>query len=281
MIRLKNILNEAYDQVGRSKPIDMEETLKLFKNHCQYYVNISTPIYRGVYDSRITNYAYLISPAQHKRISANTENYYTLLIDNSPLWKDYPKRSESIVCSTSQAAAFSYGSVNWVIPFVGSKIGMCPQNDMWVSFDKMNTELDVRDLGVFNNLLSSAYYHLVSKELVPFKGLNGKDANQFFQQLKEFDKPSCKKAILEWSIKADSHSYKEYKIFTHWNNSGLNFTEYLLTLLDPKSNGFELVKAENFSAPQDTKRGNEVWTDGDCLLIPDKNYDDFMKMIKQ
>lgn len=44
------------------------------------------------------------------RKSANTYNYYTLLIDNDPAWSAYPPRSASVIASTNHDYARNYGS---------------------------------------------------------------------------------------------------------------------------------------------------------------------------
>jgi hypothetical protein len=108
-------------------------------------------------------------PKLKKRDSRNTQNYYTLLFDNLPSWQEYPKRSRSLICSTSYSWAKGYGSQTYLIlPFDGAKFGVCPEKDIWFSFyyllgkkslDRMNFVFADLKLPTttFNNFITSAY----------------------------------------------------------------------------------------------------------------------------
>jgi len=73
-----------------------------------------------------------------ERKSANTYNYYTLWMDNDPAWASFPKRSRSLICSTSLNIASSYkgqgGKPMVVIPVENCTIGVCSAADLWESF---------------------------------------------------------------------------------------------------------------------------------------------------
>lgn len=81
-------------------------------------------------------------PTKVERKSANTYNHYTLLLDNLPSWRWYPKRSRSLICSTSQSRATKYGTVYLVLPFNEAKIGVCSKDDIWRGFN-LDTNLGV------------------------------------------------------------------------------------------------------------------------------------------
>src|SRR5271168_3608736 len=94
-------------------------------------------IYKG-FNTNLGHNFLLTDPSQKERKSANTSNQYTLLMDNLPAWKEYPKRSRSLVCSTSSDRAASYGNVYLVLPFNGARIGICPEYDIWDSFYELS-----------------------------------------------------------------------------------------------------------------------------------------------
>jgi hypothetical protein len=131
-------------QEGRGINLDLENAIGVIQDYCMQaykgYTNGSR-IYRGMqYD---TDYYYIDPKSGKPRVSANTMNYYTLINDNSPYWKKYPKRSESLICTTDKDISEEYGISYVVLPYNGAKIGVCPANDYWFSFEKsINTILD-------------------------------------------------------------------------------------------------------------------------------------------
>ena len=81
-------------------------------------------------------FAVFAQPSTGKRRSENTYNFYTLFIDENPEWAEYPKRSNSFICSTSIDRAQAYGRLRGkrtclILPKNGSKIGVVPANDIW------------------------------------------------------------------------------------------------------------------------------------------------------
>jgi len=232
-MKFKNFLLLKED---RSKPISKEEAEKIINTKCKASLK-GTPIYRGKRRTSPFNFG-IIDPKKYVRTSADTLNYYTLLIDHIlPEWKNYPKRSQSIICSTSPEYAKSYGSVYMVYPFDGSKIGVCPRGDIWSSFETFSGELDT-----FN---------------IDLKMLG--EANDI--KLSETDPKLLKKQIQ--SLKRDVAYFNPYsKFFKEWvKNEKLDLLDLIEKAFDPKKNGFKLVKAGD-KIPFD----KEVWTDGKSIL---------------
>ncbi len=64
---------------------------------------------------------FLADSTRHLRKSANTHNYYTLLMDNLSSWDNYPKRSKSFICSVINNPRSGTGFV--VLPFDNPKVG--------------------------------------------------------------------------------------------------------------------------------------------------------------
>ena len=103
-MRLKNYLVE---QAGRTKNLSLDEAVVIVKKNCMKaynaYKNESSQIFRGIDESSYS--CGYIDPKKGVRRSANTTNHYTLIMDNSSKWTKYPKRSQSIICSSSQRSA--------------------------------------------------------------------------------------------------------------------------------------------------------------------------------
>jgi hypothetical protein len=102
-------------------------------------------IYKGM-TLNDTGEIWLTNPALRERKSRNTKNYYTLMFDNLPSWRDYPKRSRSLICSSNKRVAGNYGDIYVILPFNGAKIAVCPANDIW---DSINS-LGIAGLDCFN-----------------------------------------------------------------------------------------------------------------------------------
>lgn len=123
--RSQNHDSLSFEQVYALLKTNCSEALKAFSTGHQ--------IYKGL---QLTGNFYKTDPSLIERASANTYNYYTILFSNLPNWKAYPKRSRSLICSTSYQKAKSYAAGNnpfLVMPFDGARIGICPTEDIWTS----------------------------------------------------------------------------------------------------------------------------------------------------
>lgn len=137
MITFKQFLFEG-TALNRTKEISAEEAISLMKQHCMVAIKAGSALYRGGPNRPIMLGDTAIGP---DRVSANTLNYYTLFIDNSPAWKAFPKRSRSFIGSASIHEAYDSGNgdKHLMIPFDDVKIGVCPENDLWASFKRLKS----------------------------------------------------------------------------------------------------------------------------------------------
>jgi hypothetical protein len=240
-------------QEGRGKSISIDEAKSLIEVMCidalKAYKNGSI-IYRGV--KQQYDYA-LINPKSGKpRVSANTSNHYTLINDNSPYWKGYPKRSESIICSTEKDVTYLYGNVYIVLPYDGAEIGVCPSQDYWYSFEKsIDSSLDQ-----FNSNLD----YLI--KMVTDKKVNLKSYSSLVKSFKEFDESFNKMSDDPKIIIKNTYEFlKKYK-------DDDSLLKYVQKLLSPKPNGFQLKKSGD-----KLPKKREVWTDSKSILISYENID--------
>ena len=231
---------------GRSKQIPNYAASKLLEKNCQVAMDSwqYAPIYRGIG----SGFSYLyIDPKQGTRRSANTKNYYTLINDNSKAWSKYPKRSQSLICTTDVNYTSSYGKSYTVFPYDGAKIGVCPKDDYWKSFDEGLENGNASALHEFNYDLNDIFKKHMNIQI------NDKTFKSITDAFKNFDLIVKDRQIVTFEIK--------YSWFNGYNG---NLLELVNSILHPMNNSFELKKIGD-----DLTRGEEreVWTDSKCILI--------------
>ena len=144
-MRLEQYITEAG---GRSKALDPTKAFEMCATtHRDAYMAAKDKkaiIYRGVTGVRAIME---IDPKKGSpRRSANTLNFYTLWMDNYGTFKSFPKRSQSVICSTDFFKAQGYGmNVYVLLPKNRSKIGVVKSRDIF----------DIGEFGRIGNDLGS------------------------------------------------------------------------------------------------------------------------------
>jgi len=247
MSRLKSyILNE-----GRSITIDKDKALKIIETKCSRAYSMwkkNGPedgyIFRSI--SGNTNPYLMIDSRGTERRSRNTTNYYTLLFNHIlKSWKRYPTRN--IICETVAAVHGFLENTYHVFPIDGTEIGVCPNADIWDSFEFAIDEL--------NGFLRRTFEVLK-------------------MDVSDNNPDSLKKAII--SIDQDDIEYVKQKTrpgpgyayihvshITEEMNIKTNLYEWLDDKLDPEGAGFKLVRSGD-RLPSDER---EVWFDSKAVLI--------------
>lgn len=256
-MRLGRYINE-----GRSRPVDDGWALDFLEKNCLDSLSQKWVIYRGVEVDK-NSFMYVDPYSLGERVSPHAmNNLYNLILSNAPSWSKYPKRNKSLICSVSATTAIHYGDAFYVFPVDRSKVGVCPDFDIWGSFKNI-TELDDLNYGL--------------SELFDTIGLGlPKTWNEIKQAFKEIDKNKEKvKDVL-----ADRNNTLAIKMFSRnidyfWKDTTL--MEAIEEALDPESNGFKLVTVgdENISKTSSV----EVWTDGVSILVP--VHKKFWKIMKE
>lgn len=233
-----NDLNEAtgYDVV------DGNGVLKKYHDVIKSYVEArgDNPIYRGMKDTG----AYVLGTGNEiSRRSANTENYYTLIVDTDPAWNNYPKRSKSFICSTSLNRSLGYGSLYVVIPLEHQSIGVCSEIDFWESFgDPSPADIN------------SALYDLSRETGIPLSSSNSSALKD------DLDKIS-KSLVTHQNIKIP------YDIDYIGFRRGDNLWKAYADFIEPSKNGFTITN-DVASIPDN----REVWMSGNVLFIKSDTY---------
>jgi hypothetical protein len=132
VMKINEILNEVQIYRYEQKSLEWDQAIAFLKENCSDAIQAfgDKPIFRGSRGLKADSCHY-INPVSGKRASENTHNHYTELMDSSPYWKEYPKRSRSLIGSTDYDYANSFGEVFGLYPINGAKIGICPDFDIW------------------------------------------------------------------------------------------------------------------------------------------------------
>jgi hypothetical protein len=250
---------EALKGKEYGRKLNLGDLQMFLDRFCKDFSWDDKPIYRGIYSTGGIKLGdvMLFNPKAIDRESANTKNYYTLLFDNSPYRNGFPKRSKSLICSTSYYTAEDFGErVYRVIPFDGAKIGVCNSDDFWASFPKLGVSLDD-----FNTTLSFMYQLLTGKELQEKYHILVRQIEEMLPLYNELNEEKFEK------IKKNAVD-KGYCRFWKWNN--VKFLPKTLDgyfkLLDPIENNIKLYDYNDYKNLTKNK-SFEVWTDSKAIFV--------------
>jgi hypothetical protein len=203
------------------------------------------------------------------RASRNTDNFYTELLSNVlPSWKDWPRRDQCFVCTTSPATAVDFGRGLGgfrVYPKGDPIIGICPTFDFWQGFRGYGGEVlfTLRSsLHLFNNSFLQLSIDLASltndRKINPDISLT--------ETLKKIDVLWAKKDstlfrclvsrnfIDQFSGNKVKEYFKKYPTFTAMLNDAF----------DPVKNGFQ---KGNLSSLPYVHENHEVWFCGEAFFV--------------
>jgi hypothetical protein len=255
-------INLKGKEYGRS--IESNNIIPLINRFCKDFNWDDKPIFRGIYNSNeiLLSPCMLFNPKAIERKSANTTNYYTMLFDNSPYRGNFPKRSKSLICTSDQFTAASYGEKLYrVIPFDNAKIAICPDMDFWCSFKKIET------LDEFNSNLEILYKYFMKQKL-------NENYNIFIKQLEKFIPIIIKLTEDIWYekyIDLLKLPWEDVKIFTT-----LKSIDDYFDLFNPIKNDHELIDYNKYKKSYYSYTDNEIYTDSKALFI-DINSEEYYK----
>lgn len=252
-MRYKDISKRRTVAVDR-KDLDLKHIKQNCSNAIEQYYNGNT-IFRGI--KRRSESILFGDSRTSTRESANTTNFYTLLLDHVlPNWENYPPRSKSWICTSHYYSAVGYGKTYVVLPFDSTRIAVASDYDFWMSFpylaENTNSIYDMSDLNheieLIGNLVLQTFTESVDDL---YRLINRFDDDQIDEQTKE--------KIME--ITLGKVVFKKY--------DG-NLNEALMELLDPDKNGFKLTTIEDYKNPRD----KEVWFSGPAYFIDRETFDE-------
>jgi hypothetical protein len=233
-------------------------------------INATNLIYRGVANRNFhdytttTNYTTynLVDPTKIDRYSPYSDNnLYNLFLSNSRKWTKFAKRDNSLICGDYECIIQDRFEENVyvVIPF-DYEISVCPKEDIWCSFNYYNTHKTIND--IFNSI--AIYIKFDDNDEIPWDK-NWETFKKLLNGITEEDKLDfIDRYCAELGL---SLSYLQDK----------SFLEILDILLDPKRNGFKVMK---YDGSRDLPNNREIWLDSKSLLIKRENFNDFIYKVK-
>ena len=262
-MNFKQFLSEiAVSKTPRYVDIEIDEAISILKDHCKnalWMIKENRPIFRGdpnvLFDvSKIK----VVDTTKTKRASQNTTNFYTVIFDNHPGRKDFPKRSESFIGTTSRQYASDYGDPFVIIPYDTAKIGFVNSQDMWDTPVKIfGNHLDVRAANdMFRTIFGKSPYSSISIE----------DFETFDKDLKDCDKFALIRFWLAFGKSRDGKETPEFKCGGEYAN---NFLNEIWKAYSAESTGHEVFTTKTMPH----KSSSEVWVGGNIVIISQDIWD--------
>lgn len=259
MLTFKQFISES---AYTPSAISVEQFIEWCETHApQYLARMSkNPIFRGFNAPTLG----LIDTNEMNRRSANTANYYTVWMDNDKAWSDFPKRSKSLICSTSLEQASGFGYAQMIIPADINKIGVCSNSDLWDSFNYLKMHIGARylDMNKFMRLTSLFLRQVYDSQILV-------KAQDNYTVLVD-----CLKSITLEFIRGAGKSctavdYTDYTdniqhiIDTFESNNYKTLYDLWFDTMQPGENGFRLVDGAKMSSAYNV----EVWVQGECATL--------------
>jgi hypothetical protein len=263
MISFKEFIQEkAVDKEPDFKEVEVKQAIDMLNEHCKdalWMLKQDSPIYRGEISEvarRAKSLGFLtVDTSATTRESQNTMNYYTMLLDNNPAMKDFPKRSKSFIASTSKSRAQAFAdmySTLVMIPFDGVKIGFVNNDDMWDT--KIDLFHEYWGIRVFND-------SFIRMKLRPT-----------LESFKKFDKEL--KAGNEDAIERFKDGLDIDVCNKSWTD---NFLKLVFEAYSPSKTGFTAHTTKTM--PRNSKT-SEVWVGGKIMYITMQMWDQLRRAMK-
>jgi hypothetical protein len=228
--------------------ISKESIIELISKFTAYPYNINTiktRIYRGVDQ---TAPVLSIKPSEHKRLDSFSPNYSNILQGGLPSWKAYPKRSNSLTCTTSLETAEERGEPYLIIP-ASPQLAICPAATFADSFEFFSKIIpSVDNIDQFNYYLQNIFTELKVK-ISNYEEMKTAFSKLESLPLKNYYLSSAQEQKLEYYLK----NYSNDHILDSLNN-----------LMSPDKNDFKLIDYNNAT---ELSPNIEVWTSSNCLMI--------------
>jgi hypothetical protein len=255
-MRLSELHEESIGAISaRWTPQKMtdQEMMDWAMKHAPKFLSQRKRIYRGAEDN-IPNG--LLDTTKLKRTSANSIGMYNAFIDRN--WHGFPKRSESIICSSSEDDAELFGIIYLIIPEDSANIGICPENDIWGSFPVAYEIIEEHSLDTFETLISK----LLSIEKPKLKGSDLRNPDLVAAELIRVKLEDIQKFKASENDFIDKSDIERMIAIMQKNNLN-DLYDLFEFIFDPVKTGFRHITAENFNAAPN----KEVWVSGKVLQI--------------
>jgi hypothetical protein len=257
----------------RSTKLSEDEFNKLVKTKCSDFLSNPKLLQRikGNYDG---DYSYINPKVSHRNPLMKEDgggvfsSHHTLLMDNLPSWKGFPKRTQSLIGSTNITIDPVFGShYYFVIPYDGAIFSVAPGSDLWASacnIGNVKYQFDDYFSEVFLQAqISDSSYESMMKDLQDLYNTYMEDKNILTEEVSDYllniFETANKEGITDIKL-AFSEFFAPNK-FTGFSHRDIN-------------TGFVLMDYSDISSlPEpmaDLSRNvinSEFWTDSECLIV--------------
>lgn len=240
------LLEAAVKEKPKYFNVDVEEAIALLNTYCKnalWMLAENAPIYRGDYNANFPKSGFMVvDTTATERRSQNTSNFYTVILDNHPNRKDFPKRSRSFIASTQKNYAWGYGNLYVIVPADDAKIGFVNREDMW----------DTR---------------------IRLFGINGliEDFNEYFKEAFRLGRAPVIKDFYEFDKllkKSDPTALRRFRdAFNLSDKSVKQFKDHFLDNIWEAYSAGPTGHTAHTTATMPHKSSSEVWVGGKAVLI--------------
>lgn len=300
------VLNEGHDIKPLEDYMDLliSELKGNYSEWWQTYLS-GAGIYRSESGLGNNNFFVYKTPLKDRKAAYSSLNIHNLFMNNSPNWSEFPKRS--VICSTTMNELFRRSGGRFVvIPKNGTKIGVCPADDIYNSynvtgnlgyfledleyisgklelllkylnilqnkFDEHNIDEKIKiiDLDVLQFKISDSFNETLEKAKRLDK-LTSYMSNEFaviYTRHKEFIKETPAAYNIE-SFYAGEYSRRDFKD---------GFYKSLLRIFNDPIN-FNIDDAQTYKS--NNYDHNEVWFDNDSIMIAFEDVEKVMDEYKK
>lgn len=253
-MRFKTFLESQW---AHSK-LDYASMVEWIENNAIKFFQREQLIFRGIGEKHNVEGLYNANQLNRRAAYADA-NYYNLWMSNHHTWNGYPRRDKSFICSTNEEKAKEYGNSYIVIPSDSSPIGVCPTYDIWDSFGDSHIALGLdAEEGNLSAIVDcvQSIFNRVLKHSVP---------DDDWEIFKKF----CESITLQDIIDKCKKEFFYSHLVAYMTENKLNtLDDFLEYMLEPRTNGFTLQTASNFTAHHD----KEIWMGGAILLLTEETY---------
>ena len=263
-----------------TEEITLKDAYNIMKKNCTEFIENPMNIFKGAIID-LKHYTFDSKKFNRPPSSESSASLlYHWVFNNSKYWQDYPKRSEAIIGSLSVLTAQGYGdSVFNVIPFDGSNWGICPEPDIWTSFDNRIDDLIDFTNDIDNYVKLEFKFHFATHTFTNFiEILKSVNKENFVEGNLEPRYEDLVLILLE--TKKNLYDVVEELLRPNMNNfMHLEYDEMFINFGEDKTSPYKL-----------RQYGREVWTDSKCLYIPrvekkdyktNKEISDFMVLLRK
>lgn len=258
------------------KPLTLEEAVNMartdtYRRYIELFEDVPA-FYRGMV-SKTSDYVFVNTGASEvERVSRNTTNEYNEILSHSPNWRQYPKRSKSIIGSMSPKVAYSYGYVYAVILPENASVGVCPAIDLWHSFGYMNNKTGISQVHHFNEQLRNIFALYLQEPTPISRSFTYEEIREFLGRIQQMMLDDSEKPSLQNNL----HKYFK-KILPEVSGDSDGLFKAAVDLLDPEKNDFDVADLDRLLILRHF--GYEAWTSDPCLLVKFNEYNDFLQKV--